>query len=110
MTASTSVKKTSDKNSFHHESLQDGRSIADLLDAISRGFAAGELNFSDDASDIDLHAEGLLHLKVSASHEDGRNRVSLRITWHDDIEHQTSNAKLSVNEKIKSKKKNRSAS
>jgi len=110
MSSNSSTKTPSDLHPFHHESLQDGKSIGDLLDAIARAFAQGKLDFSDDASDIHLQAEGLLHLKVSASHEDGRNRVSLRITWHDDLEHQASNSKLSVNGKVKSKKKNRSSS
>ncbi|MBL1352470.1 MAG: amphi-Trp domain-containing protein [Zetaproteobacteria bacterium] len=110
MSSNSALKIPSDKHQFHHESLQDSKSIGQLLEAISKGFARGELNFSDDVDDIQLQAEGLLHLKISASQEDGRNRISLRVTWHDDLEHQTTHSKLLVNEKVKSKKKNRSTS
>jgi amphi-Trp domain-containing protein len=69
------------KDSFRHESLQDAETIRDILDALTKGLTKGKLTFSDDNGEIVLRPSGLLNLKVTASREDSRNRVNLRITW-----------------------------
>ena len=69
------------KQSFRHESLQDGQSIQELLKALSAGLAAGRLELSDVEDQLVLKPEGLLHLKVTASQEDNQNRINLRVTW-----------------------------
>ena len=71
-----------DKNSFRHESLQDAKSIAELLKAITKGVGKGKLTFSDEDGEIVLEPEGLLNLKVSADQEEMRHRLNIRITWH----------------------------
>jgi len=70
------------KNSFRHESLQDGKTIAELLKAITKGLGKGKLTFSDEDGEIVLEPEGLLNLKVTAEKEDTRHRLNIRITWH----------------------------
>ena len=70
------------KNSFKHESLQDSKSIQDILKAVTKGIAKGELVFNDDEGEITLQPEGLMALKVSARQEDGHNRLDIRIRWH----------------------------
>jgi len=72
-----------DNDTFRHESLQDSKTIRKLLESITDGLAKGTLNFSDGSGEIDMHPEGLLHLKLSAAKEEGRNRLSIRLTWHD---------------------------
>ena len=69
------------KSSFKHESLQDKESIQDILKAVTKGIAKGELVFGDDEGEIQLHPKGLLTLKVSARQEDSQNRVDIRIAW-----------------------------
>lgn len=69
------------KQSFRHESLQDGKSIQELLKALSDGLATGKLELSDADDQMLFKPEGLLHLKLTASQEDNQNRVNLRITW-----------------------------
>lgn len=69
------------KNSFRHDSLQDRKSIQQILKAISKGLAKGELALSDDEGDILLEPEGLLNLKISARQQDNQNRLSIRISW-----------------------------
>jgi amphi-Trp domain-containing protein len=69
------------KNSFRHESLQDPKTIQELLKSITKGIAKGKLTFSDEDGEIVMEPEGLLNLKVTASQDDGRNRVNIRITW-----------------------------
>jgi len=71
-----------DKQSFRHESLQDSKTIAELLKAITKGLAKGKLTFSDDDGEIVLEPEGLLNLKVTADQEEMRHRLNIRITWH----------------------------
>lgn len=69
------------KESFKHESIQDAKSIQDILKAITKGIAKGKLTFSDEDGEIVLLPDGLLNLKVSASQDETLNRVSIRISW-----------------------------
>lgn len=76
------------KNSFRHESLQDAKTIQELLKAITKGIAKGRLVLSDEDGEIVMEPEGLLNLKVTATQDDARHRLNLRITWqaNEDIE------------------------
>ena len=69
------------KDSFRHESLQDGQTIQGILQALSEGLAAGKIELSDEEDQMVLKPEGLLHLKLTASQEDNQNRINLRVTW-----------------------------
>ena len=69
------------KKSFRHESLQDARSISTILQSITRAIGKGKVTFSDEDDKIIMEPEGLLHLKVSASQEDSRQRIDVRISW-----------------------------
>ena len=79
------------KNSFRHESLQDADTIQDLLKALAKGIAKGRLTFSDEDGEIVMRPEGLLNLKVTATEDEGRHRVNIRITWQaeDDVKQKT---------------------
>jgi len=70
-----------DKNNFRHESLQDTKTIAELLKAITKGMGKGKLTFNDEDGEIVLEPEGLLNLKVTAEKEDMRHRLNIRVTW-----------------------------
>ncbi len=72
------------KNIFTHESLQDAKSIQDILKAVTKGLAKGKLSLSDEDGEVLLTPKGLLNLKVSARSENGNNRLDLRISWHDE--------------------------
>ena len=69
------------KKSFRHESLQDTSSISSVLQSITRAIAKGKVSFSDDDDKIIMEPKGLLHLKVTASQEDSRQRINIRISW-----------------------------
>lgn len=69
------------KRSFRHESLQDRRTIQDLLRSLTKAIGKGKLSFGDEDGEIVMHPEGLLRLKVTASQEESRNRVDIRISW-----------------------------
>ena len=74
------------KNSFRHESLQDAKTIQELLKTLSKGIAKGKLSFSDEDGEIVMEPEGLLNLKVTATQDEDRHRVNIRITWQADNE------------------------
>ena len=80
-----------DKNTFRHDSLQDTKSISKVLDSITEGLAKGKLVFSDEDDKIILNPDGLLELKVTASQEDNRQKVNVRISWQ--VESKTKNNK-----------------
>jgi len=69
------------KNTFRHESLHDRKTIQSLLRAIGKGLEKGELTFSDEDGEIVLHPKGLMNLKVTASQEGVKNRVTFRVSW-----------------------------
>jgi len=69
------------KKSFRHQSLQDEKSIQDILKAICSGIARGKITFSDEDEKIVMRPEGLLELKVTASQEENRNRFNIRVSW-----------------------------
>ena len=69
------------KRSFRHQSLQDEKSIQDILKSITNGIARGKITFSDEDEKIIMRPEGLLDLKVTATQEENRNRFNIRISW-----------------------------
>ncbi len=69
------------KNRFRHESLQEAKTIQDILKSLTKGIARGKLSFSDEDGEIVMEPEGLLNLKITASEDEGRHRVNIRITW-----------------------------
>lgn len=69
------------KNTFRHESLQDSRTIQELLKSITQGIGKGKLTFSDEGGELLMEPEGLLNLKVTASQDEARHRIDIRITW-----------------------------
>jgi amphi-Trp domain-containing protein len=87
------------KTSFRHESLQNGKTIRDILKSISNGLSSGRLSFSDDEDEIIMEPEGLLNLKLTATQEEGRHRVNIRITWQVEDEPAKKKKPLSVSAK-----------
>jgi amphi-Trp domain-containing protein len=66
---------------FKHESLQDKKSIQNMLKSIAKAIAKGELTFSDQNGEIVMEPKGLLNLRVTARKQDGEQRLDLRISW-----------------------------
>ncbi|MBW8190239.1 amphi-Trp domain-containing protein [Neiella marina] len=89
----------SETKAFRYESLEDQDSIADLLKALTSGIKSGKLSFSDDNGELSMTPHGLINFKLTANKEEGRNRVNLRVTWHDADDQPNAGGKL----KIKSK-------
>ena len=87
---------TRGKRSFRHQSLQDKKSIQDILKAITSGIAKGKVTFSDEDEKIIMRPEGLLDLKVTATQEDNYNRFNIRISWQVDDSSEKKKKSLSV--------------
>jgi len=87
---------TRGKRSFRHQSLQDKKSIQDILKSISSGIAKGKVTFSDEDEKIIMRPEGLLDLKVTATQEENRNRFNIRISWQVDDSSEKKKKSLSV--------------
>jgi len=83
-----------DKNTFRHDSLQDAKSISKIMDSITEGLAKSKLVFSDEDDKIVLNPDGLLELKVTASQEDNRQKINVRISWQ--VESKTKNNKRNL--------------
>ena len=84
------------KRSFSHQSLQDRKTIQDILKSVTGGIARGKVVFSDEDDKIVMRPEGLLELKVTATREENRNRFSIRVTWQDDVAAEKKKKTLSV--------------
>ena len=84
------------KKSFRHQSLQDEKSIQDILKSITNGIAKGKITFSDEDEKIVMRPEGLLDLKITASQEENRNRFNIRISWQVDDSGEKKKKSLSV--------------
>jgi amphi-Trp domain-containing protein len=75
-----------EKNRFRHESLQDKDSIQDILNALAKGIAKGELSFSDEDSKLVMQPKDLLNLKLTASENEAHKRIDIRISWYSEEE------------------------
>ena len=84
------------KKSFRHQSLQDEKTIQDILKSIASGLAKGKITFSDEDEKIVMRPEGLLDLKLTATQEENRNRFNIRISWQVDDSREKKKKSLSV--------------
>jgi amphi-Trp domain-containing protein len=67
-----------------HEALQDTDTVARYLHAIADGLASGNLRFSNEDLELQLHPRGLVAFELAVGKERGRARVRLRLTWRED--------------------------
>ena len=70
------------KSEFRHESLQDGKSIQKLLEAVSKGLGKGKLEFSDEEGNLELTPKGLLDLKITVKEDESRHKLDIRVSWN----------------------------
>lgn len=74
------------KKRFRHESLQDKKSIQNILNAVAKGLAKGELSFSDEDGKMVMTPQDLLNLKLTASENEAHKRIDIRISWYSEEE------------------------
>jgi len=61
--------------------MHDAKSIKDILKSIEKGLGDGEINLEDEDGQLVLIPEGLLRLKLTASSEESRQKLTIRISW-----------------------------
>ncbi len=71
-------------NRFRHESLQSQESINNLLNALTKGLAEGKVVLEDEDDSMIMEPQGLLRLKISASQDEDRSRIDVRISWKEE--------------------------
>ena len=71
-------------NRFRHESLQSRDSIENLLKALTKGLADGKIVLEDEDDSMVMEPNGLLRLKISASQDEDRSRIDVRISWKEE--------------------------
>ena len=71
-------------NRFRHESLQSRDSIENLLKALTKGLADGKVILEDEDDAMVMEPNGLLRLKISASQDEDRSRIDVRISWKEE--------------------------
>lgn len=69
------------KKTFRHESMQTSKDIAELVQAVADGLRKGSLKLESNQQELKMHPNDLLHLKLKASEEDGRSKISLTVVW-----------------------------
>ncbi len=60
------------------------------------GIAKGKVTFSDEDDEIRMEPEGLLRLKLTATREENRRLINIRISWQVEEEMQKQQKSLSV--------------
>lgn len=79
---------SSEKHRFRHDSLQNAEDLQDILKSIGKGLAKGKVSFVEEdaqgTNTIEMEPEGLMDLKVTASKEEGKHRINIRISWQVD--------------------------
>lgn len=69
------------KTKFSHDSLLDKNSTKDLLVALANAVKKGHLEFQESEGDLILSPGNLLEVSVTASHEDGKQEVGVKLKW-----------------------------
>jgi amphi-Trp domain-containing protein len=69
---------------FRHESLEDRRSIAEVLQALLQGIERGHLELGSADRTLVLSPGALLELEVRARRKGGRSKVTVKFAWRED--------------------------
>ncbi|MEG3637866.1 amphi-Trp domain-containing protein [Magnetococcus sp. PR-3] len=69
--------------SFTHKSLQDSKQVKKVLRALLKGVEEGTLTFGQGEDEVQLTPEGVMQMKVSASRDQGKQKMTLRLSWQE---------------------------
>lgn len=81
---------------FKYESVQDADTLRRYLEAVTAGFAAGELRFASREGEVTLHPKGMLGFLVEARSMGGRMKLHLKFSWHEDDAPEEGDAGLTI--------------
>ena len=68
---------------FKYESVQDAETLRRYLEAITAGFAAGEVRFASHEGEVSLHPRGMIGFLVEAKSMGGRMKLHLKFSWRE---------------------------
>ena len=68
---------------FKYESTKDADTLRRYLEAITAGFAAGELRLGSREGEVVLHPSGMLGFLVEAKSTGGRMKLHLKFSWRE---------------------------
>ena len=81
---------------FKYESVQDAATLRQYLEAVTAGFAAGELRFSSREGEVCLHPDGAIGFLVEAKSMGGRMKLHLKFSWREDDGQNTGDGELTI--------------
>lgn len=81
---------------FKYESVQDAETLKRYLEAVTAGFAAGELRFASREGEVVLHPEGMIGFLVEAKSMGGRMKLHLKFSWREDGGEDQDNTGLTI--------------
>lgn len=73
------------KEAFEHESIQDSQTIKKYFQALIDGFENKRIVFTSSARQIVLNPGELIELEIKAKKKGDKNKVSLKMSWKDDL-------------------------
>ncbi|MGD9608372.1 MAG: amphi-Trp domain-containing protein [Desulfovibrionaceae bacterium] len=68
---------------FKFESVQDAESLRRYLEALTAGFASGDIRFSSRDGEVALHPRGMIGFLVEAKSSGGRMKLHLKFSWRE---------------------------
>ncbi|KHK03634.1 amphi-Trp domain-containing protein [Desulfovibrio sp. TomC] len=81
---------------FKYESTQDAQTLRRYLEAITAGFASGELRLGSREGEVVLHPKGMLGFLVEAKSMDGRMKLHLKFSWRETSAEDDGDAGLTI--------------
>lgn len=73
------------KESFEHESIQDPETIQKYFQALIDGFENGRIVFTSSNRQVVLIPGELIGLEIKAKKKGDKNKISLKLSWRDDL-------------------------
>jgi amphi-Trp domain-containing protein len=68
---------------FKYESAQDTDSLHRYLEALTAGFASGDIRFSSRDGEVALHPRGMIGFLIEAKSSGGRMKLHLKFSWRE---------------------------
>ena len=68
---------------FKYESVQDTESLRRYLEALTAGFASGDIRFSSRDGEVALHPRGMIGFLIEAKSSGGRMKLQLKFSWRE---------------------------
>jgi amphi-Trp domain-containing protein len=81
---------------FKYESAQDADTLRRYLEALTAGFAAGDIRFSSRDGEVAMHPRGMIGFLVEAKSTGGRMKLHLKFSWRESDEEKPGDDTLGI--------------